>query len=83
MSISRGSMTSCAIGTTPGAAKVCYPKINNGFLGGGTYFLTGFPDAVSPANDTIIGVDIKTGAVVLEAVRDGKRMLIDMAFTSS
>ena len=80
VSVVAGDLTKCSVGTTPGAAKVCYSQLNNGFVGGGTYFVTGFANGASDhVNETIIGVDVKLGVVVLEHVHDG--VLIDMAYT--
>jgi hypothetical protein len=76
------STTKCTAGTSAGAAKQCYDQLNNAFFANGQFFITGFSHVgVKNVPETVIGVNVTTGAVTLEHAHHNGNM-VDMAWTS-
>ena len=68
-------------GTSPGAAKLCYGQVNDGFVDvDGIYWLTAF---TAGPPEYVLGADTVTGGVVFEGRPDnGGGNVIDMAHIS-
>ena len=69
----------CVPGRSAGAAKRCYRQLNNAFIAAGTFFISAFAAGAPPGTESIVGVDVRSGQVVLEHEHEGGN-LIDMAW---